>query len=104
MQKRKKERKSLEWRSQVPLIWVTQIAITNLRKRNYSFTHIGLTLVSSRDGTSYGRREKKSATGQTTDNVYQHDYMYTIEFLDIIFLTHPEGHAPDPPSHSSGDI
>lgn len=48
----------------------SNFAITNLRRRNYSFTHTGLTLTSSTEMALHVEEErKKSATGQTTDNV-----------------------------------
>lgn len=50
------------------------------------------------------KRGKSQPLDKQLTMCYQHDFVYTIEFLDLVFLTHPEGHALGPPSHSSGDI
>lgn len=77
-------------------------AITNLCKRNYSFTHTGLTVISSTEMALHMEEDRRS---QPLDRqlTHQYYYVYTINFLDLVFLTYPEGHALDPPSHSSGD-
>lgn len=72
----------------------SNFGITNLCKRNY-FTHIEFTVVSSTEMALHTEEERKS---QPLDK--QHYCVYTIKFLDLTFLTCPEGHALDPPSHS----